>query len=53
MRVGKRRDSDGETGIAYDSFWQFGTTLPSGTSITDGHTIEYGTAEYQTLVLDC
>lgn len=35
-----------DTGIAYDSFWQ------SGTSITDSYTIEYGTAEDQTLVLD-
>ena len=42
-----------DTGIAYDSFWQSGTTLPSGTSIADSYyTIEYGTAEDQTLVLD-
>ena len=41
-----------DTEIACDSFWQFGTTLPSGTTITDNYTIEYGTAEYQTLVID-
>ena len=40
------------TGIACDSVWQSGTTLPSGTSITDSYTIEYGTADDQILVLD-
>ena len=40
------------TGIAYDSFWQLGATLPSGTSITGSYAIEYGTAEDQILVLD-
>jgi mannan endo-1,4-beta-mannosidase len=41
-----------DTEIAYDSFWQFGTTLPSRNAIMDNYTIEYGTAEYQTLVID-
>jgi len=41
-----------DTGVAYDGFWQSGTTLPSGMSITDSYTIEYGTTEDQTSVLD-
>ena len=41
-----------DTSIAYDSFWQFGTTLPSGTSDSDNYTIYYDTAPYTTLVTD-
>ena len=28
-----------QSDIAYDSFWQFGTTLPSGTNDTDQYTV--------------
>ena len=40
------------TSLGYDSFWQFGTTLPSGTNDSDNYTIYYGTEQYQILVLD-
>ena len=38
-----------ETSIAYDSFWQFATTLPTGMSDVDQYSIYYGTAEYGVL----
>lgn len=38
--------------IAYDSFWQFGTALPSGTNDSDVYSLYYGTASYQQLVID-
>jgi len=41
-----------DTEIAYDSFWQFGTMLPSGTMDTDNYTIYFGTSEYQILVTE-
>jgi len=40
-----------DTEIAYDSFWQFGTTLPSGTNDSDNYTIYYGTEQYSILAL--
>lgn len=41
-----------DTEIAYDSFWQFGTTLPSGTNDSDVYTIYHGTEQYHVLVID-
>ncbi|EWY94865.1 hypothetical protein FOYG_04018 [Fusarium oxysporum NRRL 32931] len=41
-------DSD----IAYDSFWQFGTNLPSGANPYDDYAMFYGTQEYQDVVID-
>ena len=37
------------TSVAYDSFWQFGTNLPSGTNPFDSYAIYYNTSEYQVL----
>lgn len=38
--------------IAYDSFWQFGTTLPSGVNDSDVYSLYYGTMSYQQLAID-
>ena len=43
-----------DTSIAYDSYWQFATTLPSGTNDADNYAIYYNTAagsDYQTLFI--
>jgi mannan endo-1,4-beta-mannosidase len=45
------------TGIAADSFWQFGDTISTsaeseGQSPNDGYTIYYGTSTYTCLVTD-
>lgn len=38
--------------IAYDSFWQFGTKLPSGTNDSDVYSLYYDTAIYEQLAVD-
>ncbi|CAF9932350.1 MAG: hypothetical protein HETSPECPRED_008336 [Heterodermia speciosa] len=38
-----------KTSVAYDSFWQFGSQLPSGTNPFDGYAIYYNTSEYEVL----
>ncbi|MCJ1414434.1 hypothetical protein MMC32_000760 [Xylographa parallela] len=43
-----------DTSIAYDSYWQFATVLPSGTNDADNYAISYNTAvgsDYQTLFI--
>jgi len=35
------------TSVAYDSFWQFGTNLPSGTNPFDSYATYYGTDEFK------
>ena len=37
------------TSVAYDSFWQFGTTLSGGANPFDSYATYYGTSEYQVL----
>lgn len=39
-------------GVAGDLYWQYGDTLSTGKSPDDGHTIYYGTSEFQCLVTD-
>lgn len=38
--------------IAYDSFWQFGTDLPSGVNESDVYSLYYGTTIYEELVVE-
>ncbi|KAL6912561.1 hypothetical protein ACHAP8_010410 [Fusarium lateritium] len=40
------------TDIAYDSFWQFASNLPSGANPYDAYAIFYGSQEYQDVVID-
>ena len=43
------------TSLAYDSFWQFATKLPSGTSLTDQYSMYYDTtagSDYQVLAIE-
>ncbi|KAJ5733978.1 hypothetical protein N7493_002764 [Penicillium malachiteum] len=40
------------TGVAADSFWQYGDTLSTGESPDDGNTIYYGTSDFTCLVTD-
>ncbi|MCJ1432398.1 hypothetical protein MMC27_001754 [Xylographa pallens] len=43
-----------DTSIAYDSYWQFATVLPSGTNDADNYAIYYNTtvgSDYQTLFI--
>ncbi|KAE8356267.1 putative mannan endo-1,4-beta-mannosidase A [Aspergillus coremiiformis] len=39
-------------GMAGDLFWQFGDQLSTGQSPNDGHTLYYGTSDYECLVTD-
>ena len=39
----------GNSSVAYDAFWQFGTQLKDGKSAEDNYSIEEGTAEYTIL----
>ncbi|MCJ1318408.1 hypothetical protein MMC15_003736 [Xylographa vitiligo] len=44
-----------DTSIAYDSYWQFATVLPSGTNDADNYAIYYNTtvgSDYQTLFIE-
>lgn len=41
-----------QTDIAYASFWQFGTKLPSGTNDSDVYSLYYGTAIYEQLAIN-
>ena len=38
-----------KTSVASDSFWQFGTQLPSGTNPFDSYAIYYNTSEFEVL----
>jgi len=40
------------SGIAGDMFWQWGDTLSTGQTHNDGHTIYYGSSDYQSLVVN-
>lgn len=40
-----------KTNIAYDSFWQFGTSLSNGQTPFDQYTISTDTSDYQPLVV--
>ena len=39
-------------GVAGDMFWQWGDTLSTGQTHNDGHTIYYGSNDYQSLVVN-